>query len=454
MTSAAARRWYLALAVAVAAFVIYGSLIPFEWRSRPLGEAWREFSTLVLSASRRRTSRTDFLANILLFVPLGFALSGALLFEQRRRWSAALGLAAGFGASLLLSTAAEFLQMFTAGRVPSGRDIVAQTLGCCAGVVLWFVFGTGVTVWIRTSLAATRTTDRRWRILTAVVIAWAIASLAPFDITVDVGDLSRRFRSGRIVLIPFGDIDTMTWRRLWDILAESLGGIPLGMLFLMGPRHRSAFHAFAGGTLVIVLMEMAQVFLRSHSASATDVLFGALGVAAGVAIARTYSTEGGAAVAGARPDARISPSMVAAAAAWVLVLAFYHWQPFDFVVDPETIRLKLARLSLLPFAAYAAGSPINALNDIVAKLGLAMPLGALAVLAMREPPRLTRTVVAVWILAGAAVFTVLELGQFLLPSRVPDVTDIWTGTAGTIAGACATIWARGGSPTPGRPHRQ
>jgi len=73
-----ARRAYLWLGIAIMAFAVYASLIPFTFTYVPLDIAWLEYTT-IMSRTSLRISRTNFVANILLFVPVGFGLTGSLL---------------------------------------------------------------------------------------------------------------------------------------------------------------------------------------------------------------------------------------------------------------------------------------------------------------------------------------------------------------------------------------
>ena len=69
----------------------------------------------------------DMLANVLLFVPLGFLFRVTALPSSRTgHWSAA-------GAALLASTALESLQLYLPGRFPSPVDVLANTLGAWLG---------------------------------------------------------------------------------------------------------------------------------------------------------------------------------------------------------------------------------------------------------------------------------------------------------------------------------
>jgi VanZ like protein/concanavalin A-like lectin/glucanase superfamily protein len=74
-----------------------------------------------------RFEAPDFLNNVLLYVPLGIALSGSTLLRT-------------FLFGLCLSTAAEVLQMGYVDRVPSGLDITSNTCGALVGYLVAMVW--------------------------------------------------------------------------------------------------------------------------------------------------------------------------------------------------------------------------------------------------------------------------------------------------------------------------
>src|SRR5262245_43554128 len=125
------RRVYQWLAAGLIAFAFYGSLLPFRLRPEPLASAWATFVAVVSNPASEDFSRTNFLANVLLFLPVGFALMGACLADRARR-KVVIGLTAiaVLILSVLVSTLIEFLQVFAPGRIPALSDIVAQTIGC------------------------------------------------------------------------------------------------------------------------------------------------------------------------------------------------------------------------------------------------------------------------------------------------------------------------------------
>ena len=81
--------------------------------------------------------RAEFLANIALFVPVGLFL---LLLVGTRFWWVAAALA------FAMTSAIETAQRSIPGRVPDERDLVANTLGALAGIVVGVVLTLPATI--------------------------------------------------------------------------------------------------------------------------------------------------------------------------------------------------------------------------------------------------------------------------------------------------------------------
>jgi glycopeptide antibiotics resistance protein len=121
--------------LAVVYLLVVGLLTlgPTLWRTRP---ASGDYDVLSLSTwldpdTWVRIGSPEFVANILLFVPLGLLLRLAI---PRGTW---------FGATVfggIVSVSIEVLQVWTP-RVSDPRDIVANTLGALAGALLGSVIG-------------------------------------------------------------------------------------------------------------------------------------------------------------------------------------------------------------------------------------------------------------------------------------------------------------------------
>jgi glycopeptide antibiotics resistance protein len=425
----------------IMAFTIYASLIPFAFRWVPADRAIERFQQVMVGQRAERTSRSNYLANLLLFVPIGFGLAGAVLLDRRLTPWVLVQAATIVPVSVALSLTAEFLQVYTRERIVSRDDVIAQTLGCLAGVACWALAGNRLTSWLRTASDRSRG-DRLARALSAYAFAWVFVNLAPFDITVDLGTLNQRYQRGLISPVPFGGFEGHTRAWIWDAFAAFVSAVPLGLLGLIGwtgltaRRHTRAAIVF--GAAFVLLTEAAQVFVRSHSADVDDLVMGICGVVVGVLMGRRLLPERRAVAT--LPARAVSAAAVSALVVWCLVLCAYHWLPFDFVFDKELVKAKLQRMSLLPFVGYRSGSELNVFNNVLAKIALAMPLGLIASFVVRRTVTTRGVLLTAWLLFAAMVFGAIEAGQVLLPTRTPDPSDILVSVAAFAGGLAAGWW--------------
>src|SRR5207302_4011473 len=97
------------------ALIVAGTMVPTELRHPSLAYIDNTFTA------------DDFVSNLVLYLPLGVALSGSSLIRA-------------FLVGLSLSTSGEVLQLGYVGRVPSFFDIAANTCGAVGGylaAILW-----------------------------------------------------------------------------------------------------------------------------------------------------------------------------------------------------------------------------------------------------------------------------------------------------------------------------
>jgi VanZ family protein len=108
------------LAVGSCAFAAYISLVPFNFEplSRP-----ELFDALRAALDQGITSTANFLANIVLFLPVGFFVGCACWHGTARRKG--LSSAGVLVAALLVSVVIEALQVFVPGRTPAISDVGA-----------------------------------------------------------------------------------------------------------------------------------------------------------------------------------------------------------------------------------------------------------------------------------------------------------------------------------------
>jgi len=121
------RRWVgVCLAVYVAAVMLV-VLLPISYSD--IVHAIAGWLDTALGVGGFGAGWVEFIANILMFLPLGFLL--ALLF--RRPWY-------GVALALALSIGVELAQLVIPSRQPSLRDILANALGAAFGALLAWLF--------------------------------------------------------------------------------------------------------------------------------------------------------------------------------------------------------------------------------------------------------------------------------------------------------------------------
>lgn len=123
-----ANRWYAAGLVLVTVGILYGSLYPFE-----LGQSHHTGSAIghLIGTWHNWDRRGDLIANILLYLPLGFFAGQAMppRFSARLRLVIAMAMGAGLAACV------EFLQFYDPSRVSTLGDVYADAIGAALGAV-------------------------------------------------------------------------------------------------------------------------------------------------------------------------------------------------------------------------------------------------------------------------------------------------------------------------------
>jgi len=133
-TKTTSARAYALVLLLVVLVILYGSLFPFEFqeRSYPGGPL-----LYLLGTWREWDNRGDLLANILLYLPLGFLTVNAL----PPRFPAALKFFLAVIAGVALSSAIEIAQFHDVGRVTSMGDVYANGIGAAFGAAAGILLG-------------------------------------------------------------------------------------------------------------------------------------------------------------------------------------------------------------------------------------------------------------------------------------------------------------------------
>ena len=440
------RRHYAWLSLGLAIFVIYGSLVPFHYQPQSLAEGLARFQD-VCDTPVRIESRSDWLANVLLVVPLGYFLMGALCADRGR--NGALATLVVLPCCLGLSIAVEFAQLWFPPRVSSLDDVVAQAIGAALGVAGWLAGGQRLTDWARNLWAAVATRGLAAQLLPGYLVLLGLIHGMPFDLTLSPKDFYRKYRHGAIRLVPFvgfeNDVFHAVEKCLWNVALF----LPLGLLLahVSGSAWRSVrgwWCVLALGVAATVLIQGLKLFVVSRYVDTTDVVTGSLAVLAGWGLALAVRRQRTLVLSGRLPDAdttRRRKQMLIGSLllGWLALAIFVNWQPFNFTGDAGFVGGRLRQVSLIPFADYYWGNYWDGFDQFVHKMVLFVPLGVLLTVALPAAARGRGVKVVV---LAALVAAGIEAGQLFLPTRYASLTDVLIESSGAWVGLVVTRQAR------------
>jgi len=271
-------RWVVLLAAYVA-FVVYGSLVPLEFHPLPPSEAWARFQQIPFLRLGVE-SRADWIANGVLYVPVGFL--GALVLLQRG-WSRLAAAIVAIVAALGLAVAVEYAQLFFPPRTVSLNDLLAEAIGSVAGAVAAAV------VWpMRARWQPLQQAGAGWlhhHGLALYAGAYLAYSLFPYDFLISGAELSEKLASGNWGWW-LADGDGRWLVTVARLGVEVLLAAPLGT-WLAARRPSGSMRpsaSFGAGLAIGLAIELTQLLLASGVTQGASVLARAVGVAVGAGL--------------------------------------------------------------------------------------------------------------------------------------------------------------------------
>ena len=432
------RKWLFLGAIFSLLFLLYGSLVPLNYTYMPLNEAWSSF-LVVLSDGLHIHSRVDMGENFLLMIPVGFFSMGAVWPNAYRRWIFPLATSLWFFC-LTCSFLIEFTQIFFQGRTPTFSDILMQAAGSFVGIITWYLWGHKLWIFYFQSFSHNKSANWPTKILYAYLFILIGYNIVPFDITVNPFSIYQKYKAGRIVLLPFGFSYNHMSEFIYSVSTDVLIWVPVGFFWCL-VKAKKVTEACFWTLFAVITLEVTQIFISSRIFDVTDIILGSIGGIGGVLLALKISlAEGGTFKSKVQSGSEYRMTWVGLAlfSVWLFFLALIFWFPFDVLIERKFIESQLNRFFQVPFYTYYYSGGLTAITAVLRKSIFFIPLGVFASIAYRPLRKFgvdsLLFLIAFLCFVGAGI--VIELGQALMPNKIPDSTDLLFETIGGVCGFC------------------
>jgi VanZ family protein len=352
------------LLLLVVAFILYGSLYPFDFHFDRTAAGPLLILLHSWPAKIDRFAWRDAGVNILLYFPLGLTVLLVLTRRLPRLPSALAALLLG----LVLSASIEMLQIFDSTRTCSLLDVACNFLGTLGGVAVALVFQ-------REILAITRRRTGDPGAAGALMLAscWLGYQLYPF--IPHLGRTYLRRSIARFFATPVSPVEVCSAAAEWFAFALLVRAV--------------TGHLKVPWLWILMLCLPLRLLIMERTLAPAELLGAALAMLAWTYPAATSRVHTGAALLAAAIVAR-------------------ELSPFTFAPQPSS-------MSWIPFAATLNGERLNSTLVLLRK---AFEYGAL--LWLLRASGLRYWTAGIWV---AAALMLLETAQLYLPNRQAEVTD-------------------------------
>ncbi len=443
-----ARARFAVWALLFLAVLVYSSTIVgpsgFHYVPMDAQDAWARLlaSTWVEHGSDQRA---DWMSNVVLLVPLGFLLSGALVPQGgiAGRLLAAVG-AVALGLAAVLGI--KYLQLFFPPRTVTLNYIVAQSAGLLIGVLGYLATQD---LLAELKFGPARAGRRELVLLLGAYSALiCIFSLTPFDFVLSLGDWQDRLVDLYAVLLGWPGEGRPFGVRVLLVLVGAASFAPVGALMALQWRRLGLAWIGVIGLAAMTLLTLLTILVLSGSPRLVSILYRTAGIVFGAAAAPVLAQRGLGDLRRFLP--RLALLLVLP---YLLVLAYAsgllttHWLSFDAAVAQTEARF------YLPLFVFYIVTKANAAASIGIHVLMYVPVGLMLWMARGSGRGAAWTAAILAALVSAAV----EFGRFLQPGLAPDCNMVVVagiaayGTtrllgflvpSGGIADTRASTWSR------------
>ena len=402
------------------AFVVYGSLVPFDFRPLPFEQAWvafRQTPFLTLGVE----SRADWIANGVLYFPLAFLGVRAFGGSGAGLFSALVSLAF----ACMLAFCVEFTQLSFPPRTVSQNDLLAECLGSLIGVIAAHGLGPWLARWWQAwKTDSAGLASLAWQ---AYALGYLLFCFFPFDFLVSRQELLNKADSGNWGwLFALTEASFTSWLRALLLLAVEVAlTIPIGLALAAGlTPQRALRRGLVGGAMLGFLIEIGQLFIASGVSQGASLISRAVGTGLGAWLG-TRSQKGSFELL----RNFLSQHLGGLLLVYLAVLGFASGWTSHAWLGWEHASRSWSEMRLLPFYYHYFTTEAAALISLGSVVVLYAPLAILAWANMVGA-------------GGAAILAVmvalvLETGKLFMAEIHPDPTNV------LLAGASVWLLMKG-----------
>lgn len=368
--------------LAWALFVVYGSLVPLEFQALPAGAAWQRLVNAPIFNIGVQ-GRADWIANGVLYLPLGFlatavGLGGERPGTVRTLWALLLALLS----STALAVTVEYAQAYFPPRTVSLNDLVAECIGSVFGALLAVAGARHLQV-LTDGFRAGGALIRR-RLAPAYAVVYGALALFPYDLLLNGYEWRERLQGPNTgLLLATVTLQSSTVLVFARLSAELLAAVPLGLWWAArrtgavqdGRGQNLSWHgALLRGALLGLVLEIAQLCIASGVSQGVSVLSRSMGFAAGA-----VAWNGRAAWPVEFLRALLRRVTLPALAIYLLTLTVLYgcWRQPWLTWDAALARLH-TELNYLPFYYHYFSTEMQAVSSLVSVALSYAPVGLLA----------------------------------------------------------------------------
>ena len=401
-------------------FIIYGSLLPWDFKPRPLDTAWQNFLDIRYLALGIE-SRADWIANVVLYMPLAYLL--CVGFGTLRRPALAQAVLATIVLLICASLAVsvEFAQLFFPPRTVSMNDVIAEIIGSVLGIGVCLMWG-GRLGQLRAEMIHGGTVAIR-AVAVVYLLAYLALNLFPYDFYVSAAEFSEKLASDAYGLwLAPAACDRFSLCSI-KILAEIIIVMPLGILLSMtrGKAARSPnATAIASGLALGLVLEVLQLFMASGMSQGLSLLTRAAGLSLGVTLHRRARFRW---LVNLLPHVTLLIALLCVP--YLLALMWLNGWFSGKWGDVEQARASLEILYWIPFYYHYFTTEQAALRSLLFYTALYLPIGlAYWAWTIRRSSTYSNGTAFIPVIIATPIALVLEAGKLFVPGKHADPTDV------------------------------